>query len=414
MHRNKVRGIATLVASAMVTVAIPAATRAQSAPTPVAQNLHEAVEVAAGRSSENASLPALRAQADALRRAARGPFAGPPVVAADLLTRSNGIIEEEASVSAGIRWPGEGRALRVYAGRTGDLAQSALEAARLRIAGEVREAWWALAGARAALAVDRDQVRIAATNASQVSRLVSAGEQARRDLLLARAEASAAQSRLSQADGELARAEAAYAALAGPPPDQLPPEAQAEVTNFENNPALRAALDRAAVAEARASSLSYGARSRLEGTIGVRRERSGASDPTLGREPFRSALLAGVKIPIGRNQVAVADSALARSEALAAGADANRIRIRLFAEQRAAQLRLDAARRSFEQAQARHDSLLESLALTERGRAEGEFGFIEALRARQTLSEAERDLAAARVAQFAAISSFNQAMGVLP
>lgn len=268
--------------------------------------------------------------------------------------------------------------------------------------------------ARAAVAIDREQVGIATTNARQVARLVGAGEQSRRDLLLAQAETSTAESRLAQAEADLARAEAVYTALAGPPPEDLPPEVQAQATDLENSPALRAALDRAALADARATSLSYGARVRLEGTIGVRRERGGVGDPNVPTEPFRSALLVGVRVPLGRNQTAVAEAAGARSEALGAAAEANRTRIRLAAEQRAAQTRLDAAARALDRAQTRRDALAEALSLTERGRAEGEIGFIEALRARQALSEAERDLAAAKVARFAAISSFNQAMGVLP
>lgn len=412
MYHTSLRAAAILV---MAVMSAPTMARAQEGAAPIAAGtLHDAVEVAVAQSSEAASLPALRAQAEALRRSGRGPFVGPPVLSVNLLTRSQGIIEEETSVSAGIRWPGEGKAIRSYAGRAGDSAQSGIEAARLRIAGDVRDAWWSLAAARAAVAVDRDQVGIAATTASQVARLVGAGEQARRDLLLAQAEASAAESRLSQAQAELARAEAAYAALAGPPPAELPPESQANVTDPENSPALRAALDRAALADARATSLTYGARLRLEGTVGIRRERGGVGDSTLSPEPFRNALLLGIRVPLGRNQSAVADAASARSTALGAGAEANRLRIRLVAEQRAAQARLDAAERSLEQAQARRAALAEALALTERGRTEGEIGFIEALRARQTLSEAERDLAAARVARFAAISSFNQAMGVLP
>lgn len=412
MHHTGPRAAAILV---MAVMSAPTMADAQEAAAPIAvRTLHDAVDVAVAQSSETASFPALRAQAEALRRSGRGPFVGPPVLSADLLTRSQGIIEEETSVSAGIRWPGEGKAIRSYAGRAGDAAQSGVEAARLRIAGEVREAWWSLAAARAAVAVDRDQVGIAATTASQVARLVGAGEQARRDLLLAQAETSAAESRLSQAEADLARAEAAYAALAGPPPENLPPEVQAQATDPEGSPALRAALDRAALADARATSLSYGARVRLEVSIGVRRERGGVGDPNVPAEPFRNALLVGIKLPLGRNQTAVADAAGARSDALGAGAEASRTRIRLVAERRAAQARLDAAVRSLEQAQTRRDALAEALSLTERGRAEGEIGFIEVLRARQALSEAERDLAAAKVARFSAISSFNQAMGVLP
>lgn len=402
-----------VLATALVVMPVSAQTRTEPVPQ-AALTLHDAVEIAIAQSSESASLPALRAQADALRRGARGPFAGPPVVSTDVLTRAQGVIEEEASVSAGIRWPGEGKALRLFADRSGDAAQSGFDAARLRIAGEVRTAWWSLAAARAAVEVDRVQADIAETNAAQVARLEAAGEQARRDLLLARAEASAAQSRRSQAEASLADAEAAYAALAGTPPQDLPPEVLAAATDTANSPALRAANARAALADARYRSLSYAARIRLEGTVGVRRERGGVGDPLLPPEPFRNALLVGIRVPLGRNQAAVADAASAQSEALATAAEAGRLRIRVVAEQRAAQARLDAAQRSLDQAQARRDNLAGSLALTERGRTEGEIGFVEVLRVRQTLAEAERDLAAAKIARFAAISSFNQAMGVLP
>ncbi|WP_323825073.1 hypothetical protein, partial [Pseudomonas aeruginosa] len=64
------------------------------------------------------------------------------------------------------------------------------------------------------VAVNRDQLAIATTTGSQVARLEAAGEESRRDLLLARSETAAAAARLSQAEAELARAEAAYAALA--------------------------------------------------------------------------------------------------------------------------------------------------------------------------------------------------------
>ena len=62
----------------------------------------------------------------------------------------------------------------------------------------------------------------------------------------------------------------------------------------------------------------------------------------------------------------------------------------------------------------RFNALAEALALTERGRREGEIGYLEVLRARQTVAQATRDLAVARVAALAAISTYNQAQGVLP
>ncbi len=409
MKRGQGANWVVRLAIVVSTVAVASASLAQSEPpASAAHDLHEAVEIAVRLSPDAASLPALKDQAGALARAARSPFAGPPVAAGDVLTRGSGSIEQEVSVSAGLRWPGERGAIRSWAGSAERAAGSGFAAAQLRIAGEVRDAWWALADARAMVAVNRDQVTIAMTTATQVAKLEAAGEESRRDLLLARSEAAAAVARLGQAEAELARAEAAYAALAGTPPNELPPEILARMPDIEANPALRAANDRAAAADARARTLSYGARIRPEGQIGARRERVGPGQGSA------TSLLLGVRVPLGRDQTAVADAALARSEALAAGAEATRLRIRLVAERAAAQRRLESARTALDAAEARQSALAQSFALTQKGQREGEIGFIEALRARQTLSEAERDLAAAKVAYDAAISAFNQAMGVLP
>lgn len=409
MRRRKgaIGALRLMIAVSTLSVASISLAQSEQA-SPAARDLHEAVEIAVRLSPDAASLPALKDQASALARAGRSPFSGPPVAAGDVLTRGSGSIEQEASVSAGLRWPGEGRAIRSWAASTGQAADSGFAAARLRIAGEVRDAWWALAGARAMVAVDRDQVAIATTTAGQLTKLVAAGEESQRDLLLARSEASAAAVRLSQADAELARVEAAYAALAGAPPAELMPEPLATTTDVETNPALRAANDRAAAADARARSLSYDARTRLEGQIGARRERIGPGQGSA------TSLLLGIRVPLGRNQIAVSDAAVARSEALAVGAEATRLRGRLIAEQTAARRRLDLARTALADADARRSGLAQSFVLTERGQREGEIGFIEALRARQSLSEAERDLATAKIAYAAAISAFNQAMGVLP
>ncbi|MDQ3074689.1 MAG: TolC family protein, partial [Pseudomonadota bacterium] len=95
-------------------------------------------------------------------------------------------------------------------------------------------------------------------------------------------------------------------------------------------------------------------------------------------------------------------------------AEAARVRTRLAAERLAGERRLALARRALDEAEARRRALAEALALTERGRREGEIGYLEVLRARQTVAQATRDLAVARVAALAAISTYNQAQGVLP
>lgn len=318
------------------------------------------------------------------------------------------MIEQEAAVSASIRWPGEGRAQRFAADLGGAAVDATRDEARLVLAGEVRSAWWALASAREVVAVERGQSALAERELAMVGDLVDVGEQSRRDLLIARGERGAVQARLSAAEIDLVAAQAAYEALAGPPPNQLPPEALSRQPNIDEHPLVRAALARAAAAEARASASRYASRPRLEGSAGVRRERVDA------RGDYENAVLLGVAVPLGRDPTAIAETAGARAEAVRATAEVARVRMRLTADRAAAERRTAIADRALSEAQIRRDALAQALELTTRGRLEGEIGFIEFLRARQALAGAERDLATARVAAFAAISTFNQTQGVLP
>ena len=378
------------------------------ATTPAA-TIAEATARAAARLPDLAAADASRAQIAAQRRSARGPFVGPPVVSGDLEIGSEGLSEQEVGVSAGFRWPGEGRAARLAADRSGAVIDATLDDARLQVAGEVRSAWWALASARAVLAVKREQAGLADQEVAAITRLVAAGVQARRDLLLAQAERSAIDARLSAAEQDLVGAQAAFEALSGQAPVQFPPETPTlNGVGVDQHPAVRAALARAAAAEARVVASRFGSRPRIEGSVGVRRERDEL------RGDFDNALLVGVGVPIGRNYAATAETAGAQSDALRAAAEAARVRTRLTAEQLAGKRRLVLARRTLGEAEARRDALAEALALTELGRREGEIGYLEVLRARQTVAQATRDLAVARVAALAAISTYNQAQGVLP
>lgn len=371
-------------------------------------SLHDAFARAAAQLPEAAANPALQAQAEAQRRSASGPFVGPPVASGDILTRSGGIIEQEARVTAAIKWPGEGRAGTNAAALGSDAANAGLMAAQLGLAGDIRSAYWRLAGARRAIEIEQEHVATARVETEQVTRLVQAGVQAKRDLLVSQAELGVALGRLSAAESDLADTLAAVEALIGKAPENFIDEILTSPIDIEDHPAMRAAQAKAKAANAKTAYARYSTRPRLEGTIGVRRERN---DP---RGPYADALLVGIAVPLGRDSRAVADAAGARAEALAANAEVPRLRARLIAEQNAALTRLSVAQRAVDDAEARWSALREAFALTERGRTEGEIGYIEYLRARQALFDADRDLGAAQVAKSAAISSVNQAMGVLP
>ena len=311
-------------------------------------------------------------------------------------------------MSAAIKWPGEARAGVNAATLSGDAANAGLAGAQLALAGDMRAAYWRLAGARSAVNIEQQHVATARVETEQVARLVQAGVQAKRDLLVSQAELGAALGRLSAAESDLADTVAAVEALIGNVPDSFAEEALSSGTDIEVHPALVAAETKAKAADAKAGYARYSLRPRVEGTIGVRRQRN---DP---RGSYEDALIVGIAVPLGRDSRAVADAAGTRAEALSASADAARLRARLIADQRAALARLSVAERALGDAEARQSALREALMLTQRGRAEGEIGYIEYLRARQALFDADRALGAAQVAKSAAISNVNQTMGVLP
>lgn len=161
----------------------------------------------------------------------------------------------------------------------------------MQVAGEVRSAWWALASARAVVAVERAQAELSDQEVAAVVRLVEAGVQARRDLLLAQAERSGIGARLSAAEDDMVGAQAAFEALADTPPVQFPAEAPAPTgVGIDDHPAVRAALARAAAAEARAAASRFGSRGHIEGRVGVRRKRFD------GRDGHSNALLVGIGV----------------------------------------------------------------------------------------------------------------------
>jgi outer membrane protein, heavy metal efflux system len=371
-------------------------------------SLRDAFERAATLLPENVAQEERSAQTEAQRKAARSPFVGPPVTRSDLLTRSGGIIEQESSVSAAFKWPKEARAGVNAAKRGGDAVMAARADAQLVLAGALRTAWWRLAKARAVSEISQRQLATAQTETDQVARLVQAGVQSRRDLLASKAELATVMGKLSDIGAELANSEAALLGLIGTVPARLAEEALSAPPDTENHPALVAAKAKAAAASANAAYLRFATRPRLEGSVGIRRERA---DP---RGNYSDALLLGVIMPFGRDSRAVADVAGMKGDALSFAAEAARLRNRLLAEQRAASTRHALSERRLIESEARYAASREVLALTTKGRTEGEIGYLEYLRARQTLFDAELDLGSARIAKSAAISDVNQSMGVLP
>lgn len=319
-----------------------------------------------------------------------------------------GYREYEAEVSAPIFLAGERGAAQRAAIAQRDAAQARLELARLDLASRLRAAWWDRERAQASLQIARRQAADAVELAVATRRLTDAGVQARLDLVQVEALTAEAEAAAIAAETDFGAADTTWRALVGevaPVFADITAPTEAQLTD---HPLLRLRRAEQSYGEAAAQRAALAGFPSPEIGLMARRERSAfgqAEDDSFGVR---------VRVPLGRDPGTSAAAAEAR-------AIASRARAALTQDQRvlegrlaSARSRLTAGERTLAAAQRRQASLTEALALAERGRREGALGFIEFLRARSALAEAERAAALAVIERASAQSDLAQALGMLP
>ncbi|HSV60269.1 MAG TPA: TolC family protein [Variovorax sp.] len=160
-----------------------------------------------------------RLRAVAEKSAAGSLWAAPPALELshrnDRFNSAAGSRETEVGFAWPLWLPGQ-RAARGAAAHAGvALADTALRAARLRVAGEVREAAWALLSQRADLAQADALVQSLVALSDDVQRRVNAGDLARADALAASAEGWAATAQQTEARQRLLSAQTRWQVLTG-------------------------------------------------------------------------------------------------------------------------------------------------------------------------------------------------------
>lgn len=375
-------------------------------------DLKAAVDAAWQRSPEARMLEARRDEMLAGHEAARTWIAGAPSIGlsqrSDRWTDNNGVREAEVSLSAPVWLPGQKSAREALAQTSANALEAHIAAARLAIAGEVRERLWALAAARESLVEARDHQYHLESLAEEVMRRVNAGDLAKTDGLLARQEVLAAKAAVSVAQAKAQEALARYQTLTGQVDSPLPqPESLAKAMQ-EPHPRVMAA--RAALQRSEAS-LEVVNRTRSDPpSLGVsyRRERDRPATPASSSVSF------GVQIPIGtaarnrpletaaQTQVASATAELAQTDASV------RADVALAREQ------LATAERALETAATRAALTREHTGLIEKAFRLGERGLAELLRSQALAHEAEVGERQQRVAVGLAHARLNQALGMTP
>ena len=181
-------------------------------------------------------------------------------------------------------------------------------AAKLRTAGQVRQAWWAWQRAKAELAAAQDRTRSAGELAQDVVRRVRVGDLAQADRNQADGALASARSALAIAQAEEVTQREALLALTGietipaqadsAQPEQSgvrvqPASAQSSGALLANHPALLELQHKALAARRSAELVSHQKYANPELTLATTRDRGGYG------ERYNQTITVGVRIPFG-------------------------------------------------------------------------------------------------------------------
>lgn len=379
-----------------------------------AQTLGEAVARAAALDPAITTLRARGGEVDASRTVAGALFPAPPALAASLRRdrpdQNLGRNEVDVDVGLPLWLPGQ-RDLRArLAEREGEELATALAEVHWQLAGRVREAWWALAAARAEAAAAQRRTATLVRIEADIARRVAAGVLARADLLLAQAEVAGARAAADSAAMRVEAATRAWQALTG---DTVAPAHAREAgvaapADGDAHPALSGARSRVELARAQLSLAVGVRRDPPELALQHRSDRDGYG------ADYRNTVRVALRIPLGtdaRNapRIAAAGTALAQAEAILL-----HLRRRLDVDRAHALAALDAAERQVRLSSDRLALAREHEALVERAFAMGEQSLVALLRSAALREDAQAETERAEIGVGLMRSRLAQVSGVMP
>jgi cobalt-zinc-cadmium efflux system outer membrane protein len=365
-----------------------------------------------------AALDARDAEAQAARDIATGLTPEPGAISIgsrnDRWNRDRGQQEYEIELATPLWLPGQKAAREDAATSQIDEVAAKRIALRWELAGELREAWWALAAARNARALAARRVETARALESDVRRRFRAGDLSRIDGNLAQTEVLAAEAELIEAEANRLQAEQVLRRLTGASaPVEIGEEAPTQLAvqpadAAATHPLLAAATAASRSARARTTVAAESRRAAPELALRAVRERGDFA------EPYANSIGVRLKIPFSSGALVRRDTAAAQAEASQADAEMLRARTRVELETERAQRALAAAGRQLAMAEERRALAADNLRLAEKAFTLGETDLSALLRIRAAAFDAEAFYDRLRVARAAAISRLNQALGALP
>lgn len=378
-----------------------------------AQSLHDAFEKAWERQPASQAQGYRVAELAARAKAADSWVPAPPSAAvrerSDRFNRNAGTREFEAELAVPLWLPGQrARQVALVSAET-DLQRGALAAARWKLAGEVRDAYWQARSADGDAVVARRRLDDAAALAADVERRLKAGDLARTDFNQAKGAENAARAAVGESDLRKTRALQSFTLLTGmntlpdgdEPPAGTPPPAT-------DHPTLRALERAAAAADARLLQAVGDTRDAPELTLGWRRERSSSFDP------YAATVTLGIRIPLATDTRNEPRIAAANAEYVEARTAIARQKDLVESDIVASSRELEQARGALTLAEERQRLAAETDQLLAKSFRLGEIDLATRLRTAAERYAADADVSRGRLELGRAASRLNQAFGVLP
>lgn len=417
--------LADVPAAALPAASPPAASAAApAAPSPATAasvSLRDAFDAAWQRAVSARDADGQRRRADAERSVAGRPWAAAPTLElghrADRPPGRGGGRETEVGIAVPLWLPGQKAARLDAADAAVAQAQAAEPVARLRLAGELREAAWQLAALQAEVRQAEAQALALQQLAADVERRVGAGDLARADSLAAQAEQLAATAALADARQRLRAAKAPWALLTGLTalPDLATSTAAAMTaagaatgTETARHPEQQLASQTTALARQRLELMRHSRRDAPELTVAVRQDTPGRGEASQG------SVIVGLRLPFGTDDRNRPLEAAALAELDIAQTQEQRLRERLDSEAAVAREALHAAQAQQDAEHQRARLLRERATLIDQSFRAGETPLPDLLRALAAAAQADSALARQTAALGLARARLEQALGLLP
>lgn len=379
-----------------------------------ASDLKDAVEAAWRRQPLAQAREARAEEFTARQNAAGALLPGPPALhiehETDQISRNQGLRKFNGEIAVPLWLPGQQERARTLIGAERGAYDGHFAAARLLLAGEVRDTYWLARATTAEAQLAQAALEGVTALEADVARRVKAGELARIDGNRALAEAQFQRITLVEAQARAQRAFEQFRALTGFA--QLPNADETRVTPqrpaLDTHPLVAAAGQSAQAARARVAQAAGDTRDAPELGVGAAQARADAT------RPWEQTVTLRLRIPFGsdnrnRPRITAASAELMEAQALQA-----RTAARVEAEMAAAERERQAALAALPLAQSRALLARDTQQLIARGFAAGEFDLPTRLRAEREHKEALLGEARARIEAGRADSRLKQAYGLMP